>query len=198
VQVLDETKRLKILDVAARLFATEPFHVVTLDKIAAEAKIGKGTVYVYFKSKDDLFVSLILEATESLLDEIKGESSTQSSPLNAWAEIKRIVDVLFEFWHRHPYLCSLMRDGVDLKDPRMEEKRAEISNLCTQVIRRGVRSGELKDPHPELTGQYILALVRLSMLHSTPGVSDRVLRNHILRILGNGLFAAHTPGEGKS
>ena len=53
----DEQKRQLIIDTAARFFATQPFHKVRLDDVAAAAQVGKGTLYIYFKSKEDLYVS---------------------------------------------------------------------------------------------------------------------------------------------
>ena len=57
----NDKKRRKITDTAARLFATRPFHKVRLDDVAAAAHVGKGTLYVYFKSKDDLYRSLVFD-----------------------------------------------------------------------------------------------------------------------------------------
>jgi AcrR family transcriptional regulator len=54
VQRPDDRKRREIMRVAARMFARRPFHEVRLDEIAAATRLGKGTLYVYFASKDDL------------------------------------------------------------------------------------------------------------------------------------------------
>jgi AcrR family transcriptional regulator len=51
MQRLKEAKREAILETAAKLFAQRPFHEVRLEDVASAAHIGKGTVYIYFKSK---------------------------------------------------------------------------------------------------------------------------------------------------
>src|SRR5436189_5663814 len=65
-----EVKRRKISDTAARLFATKPFHKVRLDDVAAAAQVGKGTLYIYFKSKEDLYVSLVSEGFTNLVEQL--------------------------------------------------------------------------------------------------------------------------------
>lgn len=48
-------KREQIMRAAAMLFADRRYHELTLDMVAKKAKVGKGTLYLYFKGKDDLF-----------------------------------------------------------------------------------------------------------------------------------------------
>src|SRR3954451_9617083 len=67
----DEKKRALITATAAKLFASRPFHKVRLDDIAAEAKIGKGTLYIYFDSKEDLYFSLIYQGFAGLVDRLR-------------------------------------------------------------------------------------------------------------------------------
>src|SRR5262245_18615534 len=46
----------KMLNAAARLFGTQRFHEVRMEDIAAEAAVGKGTIYRYFSDKDELYL----------------------------------------------------------------------------------------------------------------------------------------------
>src|SRR5262245_20215588 len=101
----DEQKRLEIMAVAARLFATRPFHEVRLDDVAALAKIGKGTVYVYFDSKEDLFLSLVRDGFSRLVDGLGDE--LDDSSLGAWERLERIVDGFVGFATRFPHLFQL-------------------------------------------------------------------------------------------
>jgi AcrR family transcriptional regulator len=181
----DESKRRQILDTAARRFAATPFHEVKLDDIAAAAKLGKGTLYIYFKSKEDLYVSMVLDGIDGLLAELQGGSEQPGS--GAWSEVENIVGALLGFGRRYPHLYTLMRAGVDIRDARLDSKRAEVAALCERVIRRGVRAGEIADPHPALTAQYLLSFVRVALLYAPSGMSEAALRKHILRVLGRGI-----------
>jgi|JI10StandDraft_1071094.scaffolds.fasta_scaffold136559_2 AcrR family transcriptional regulator len=182
----DEGKRRLILQVAAGHFATKPFHEVKLDHIAAEAKLGKGTIYIYFKSKEALYIALILDGVENLLRELQPKAA-ETAEGGAWDQIEGMVDALLAFGRGFPHLYALVRSGAEMADPRLEEKRAEIATLCARVIRRGVRSGELSDSHPELTAQYLLSFVRVALLYAPASLSVAALRKHILRVLGRGI-----------
>ncbi len=54
-----EARREAILNAAARVFSRKSYHEATLDEIAAEAELAKGTLYNYYKDKQDIFFSLI-------------------------------------------------------------------------------------------------------------------------------------------
>ena len=59
-------KELAILEAASRVFAQRPFHEVLIDDIAADAGIGKGTIYRYFETKDDLYFNAVLHVLDTL------------------------------------------------------------------------------------------------------------------------------------
>jgi len=58
--------RRRIIAVAVELFAAEGFDAVTVDRIAAAAGVGKGTVYNYFAAKDDIVVAFMATEEESV------------------------------------------------------------------------------------------------------------------------------------
>lgn len=182
---MEKSKRRQILDTAARLFASKRFDEVKLDEIASESRLGKGTIYLYFKSKEELYAALIIDGLETLLAEV--EEGSGGAGRGAWGEIESIVDALLAFAGRHPHLFALMRAGGGVEDARRCELRAKIATVCERAIRRGVESGELADPHPELTAQYVLSFVRVALLHGPTGVEEETLRRHILYVLGAGI-----------
>jgi AcrR family transcriptional regulator len=181
-----DTKRRQILDTAARLFAAKRFHEVKLDAIAAKARLGKGTIYLYFKSKEDLYAALIIDGLEMLLRAL-GVRAERRAGGSAWAEIEGIVDALLGFARRNPHLYTLLRSGGMIDDERLTELRAGLTKHCERALRRGVRSGEFADPHPALTAQYLLSFVRVALLYAPKGIKDTTLRGHILRVLGDGI-----------
>src|SRR5262245_15195985 len=188
MQVPKEARRQEITRVAARLFATEPFHAVTLDRIAAEARIGKGTLYVYFDGKEDLYCSLIHEALSELCTTLRAELADLEG--GSWAGLELVVERLADFARRFPHLFELLRAAAQPDDPRLLEKRRELAGLIERLLRAGVRAGELRDAHPELTAQYVLAFLRVAFLHRPAGMSTRAIGRHLVDVLGRGLRAA--------
>src|SRR5262245_16700691 len=59
-------KRERILDAAVRVFAQEGFYNAKVSQIAQEAGVADGTIYLYFKSKDDLLISLFEDRMERI------------------------------------------------------------------------------------------------------------------------------------
>ncbi len=183
----DEKKRAGIVHAALRLFATRPFHEVRLEDVAAAAKVGKGTVYIYFKSKDHLYGSLISEGFGQLVQRLRAQLENDAEP--AWDALEKVVREVVRFSSAHPHVYKLMRLGgpEDHTEAALAATRRELGKLVEGVIRRGVRRGEISDPHPELTAQFVPACVRASTLYGPRDVSEEVLVNHILRVLSQGL-----------
>src|SRR5204862_945310 len=64
-------KRARILDAAIKVFAERGFHSATVAEIARAAGVADGTIYLYFKGKDDLLLRLFDEKMTELLAEVK-------------------------------------------------------------------------------------------------------------------------------
>lgn len=64
-------RRQAIVDAAEQVFFRKGVQNATMDEIAAAAELSKGTLYLYFKSRDDLFVSVASRALEPLADEFE-------------------------------------------------------------------------------------------------------------------------------
>lgn len=192
----DERKRRLIATIAARMFAEHPFHKVRLDDIAAEAGVGKGTLYVYFDGKEDLYLSIICEGFVQLIDRLR-ETKADGSPRR---RLRRIIGELVAFGFQHPPLFELMR-RMGLPKGRSEaewdEKRRELVSLIEATIRQGVAAGEMRDAHPELTALCIPGLVRSVMLFGPKGLDERAVTHYIVRLLERGLACKVALAAGK-
>src|SRR5580658_9843378 len=71
MRLRDENKRKIIIETAVRLFSEQPFNKVRLDDVAEAAGVGKGTVYIYFKNKEELYYSLIYEGLAETVERIR-------------------------------------------------------------------------------------------------------------------------------
>lgn len=82
-------KRGRILDAAVRVVAEKGFFGATIAEIAREAGVADGTIYLYFRSKDDLLVSLVEDALARILAEARSRVAAAPSPLEALREFVR-------------------------------------------------------------------------------------------------------------
>lgn len=181
-------KRARIVEAAAELFARRPFHEVRLEEIAADARVGKGTLYVYFKSKEELFDALLVEGFDRLLTETRGIADQGT----AWEALTRVVRAMVEWAVRSPHFYQLIRSSTEQpaippRTPRLKERRRELGLLIQRILVRGVRSGEFADPDPALTAQFIPSCVRGALRFGPAHPDIDHVTSHILRIIGGGI-----------
>jgi AcrR family transcriptional regulator len=182
----DEKKRKLIAQTAARLFATRPFHKVKLDDVAAAAKVGKGTLYVYYSSKEELYFSLIYDGFAALVDGLS--ASLGGGELSPAEAMRRIVRELARFAFSHPHLFELVRSaGPVMTQGKFPAKRRELTDLIERTIRRGNEVGEFDDPHPELTALMVPGFVRSIMVFGPKGLDEEVVAGQIVRLIERGI-----------
>jgi AcrR family transcriptional regulator len=171
---------------AAKLFATKPYHSVRLEDVAAAANVGKGTIYIYFESKDDLYFSLIYEGFTALIDELERELENEREP--ALKALRRIVEALVSFTMQYPHLAEMMRSiGGGQGDGKWEKKRSELSHIIETTLRRGIRRGEIADPHPEITALCIPGLVRSVFLFGPKRLNEKKVTSYLVRLIEQGV-----------
>ncbi|MDB5293582.1 MAG: putative Transcriptional regulator, TetR family [Phycisphaerales bacterium] len=90
MQVPNEQKRRHITSAAARMFAARPFHKVRLDDIAAAAGVGKGTLYVYFDSKEDLYFTLTYEGFAQLVDRLNAQLDGEAEGIGSQPAVSAV------------------------------------------------------------------------------------------------------------
>lgn len=188
----DEHKRRLIIDTAARFFATHPFHKVRLDDIAAAAKLGKGTIYIYFESKEDLYFALLYDGFARALDELRAQLETEPDR-PAVESLRTIVSKLLGFAFQNPHFAELMRSAgmvVGHSEPAWRAKRKELQQLIEDTVRRGVARGEFVDTHPELTALCIQGMVRSLLLFGPEGMDEKTVSDHVVALLTRGIGAA--------
>lgn len=189
MQVPNERKRKLITDAAARLFATRAFHKVRLEDIAAEARVGKGTLYVYFQSKEDLYFALIYDGFAAMVERLTTLlAGDRHSPREA---LQAIVRELVSFAFRHPHYFELTRTVGKVRgrsESAWGRKRHELTDLIEQTLRRGVRLREFADPRPELTAMYVPGFVRALLAYGAGGLDENQVAGHIIRLLELGII----------
>lgn len=195
MQVPDEQKRINIMSAAAELFAEQAFHKVVLSDVAEKAGVGKGTLYIYFKNKEDLYLSVLLDGFSRLVSRLQDRVGVpENGPLDDLELVVREI-VVFAFRDRH--LFEIMRNvpmGVDTIREQWKTKRRELKNLILAILQRGLDSGIFRDTNPDLTARYIPGLVRAALLHGVDGLDEDSLSRHIFGFVRNAIIH---PSESK-
>ncbi len=145
--------RKEILLAAERAFATKGFFPTTMSEIAREAEFGTGTLYKYFKSKKDLYFTLIDEKTEEINRLVKMELSKKASALE---RIRRVLQLQFEFVDKNRdffriYISERSRFEWTVKDDlgrKIHEKMVAYIRLLARVMQEGIKEGTIKRGNP--------------------------------------------------
>jgi TetR/AcrR family transcriptional regulator, fatty acid metabolism regulator protein len=137
-------KRGRILDAAIKMFAERGFHTATVAEIARAAGVADGTIYLYFKSKEDLLLRLFDEKMTELLAEAKDELSREKS---APDKLRRFIQLHLLLVERNPDLASVLivelRQSAQFLKAADRAKLAAYVDLIAEVVRAGQESGEL-------------------------------------------------------
>jgi AcrR family transcriptional regulator len=147
-----------ILDATDRLLARYGYRKMTVEDIAVEAGIGKGTIYLHFSSKEEVVLShidRIVERLKERLKEIAGSDATAAERLR----LMLLTRVLFRFDSVQHYTQSLndllaaLRSGLLARRAQYFEAEAQI---FAEVLRAGRESGELHFDDERATAHALL------------------------------------------
>ena len=147
---LTEFNRNNILLAAKALFESKGFEQTTVDDIATEADCSKSTLYVYFKSKDEIYYSIVFSSMCLLKEKFEVASRIDSGFENTFYYI---CNMLTEFKNEYPiYFTSILSEiSVDEEDferlPVLHDIYTvgeEINSILLELIIKGVESGSLR------------------------------------------------------
>jgi AcrR family transcriptional regulator len=159
-----EVRRGEILQSARCVFAQKGFAEANVDDIAAKAGVAKGTLYLYFTSKEQIFMAALLEDARQL-DEMTRARMAQAP---CWqGKIRAYVHVRLEYLDSHLDFLRIflgeirgkMLRGAPMCSDFFQVTR-DSEGLLAQVIAAAVARGEVRDIDPELAGITIVDMTR--------------------------------------
>ena len=167
-----EQKKKELLESAMACFAEKGYQSATIDDIVAHSGMSKGAVYNYFKSKEDIYLTLLEEATKFSFarfhqsftpDMSASEKLHQLFTINASLpfqeeEKRKWVSVQLEFWinaSRNPELKEKMRERLSM-----------YRTFTQAIIQEGQETGEFrKDVNPAVLAESFWVLLDGAFLH---------------------------------
>jgi AcrR family transcriptional regulator len=100
-------RRQSILRAAREVFFENGFHRATVDSVAERAEVSKGTVYLYFESKETILAHLLLEGLDELIEDLEGAYAADE-PLSAEERLRRLGRAYLDFFDREPQYFRLL------------------------------------------------------------------------------------------
>src|SRR5262245_23528137 len=151
----------RILDAAARLFGTQWFHEVRMEDLAAEAGVSKGTLYRYFRDKDEMYLALLGRASQQLVQRLRQRVKQAH---DARGRLVALVDAVVSFFDGQPHLFDLIQRAEVLRPPGADfpwqPVRAEGIRLVNEAFREAKRRREFGVQDPELAALMLLGGMR--------------------------------------
>jgi AcrR family transcriptional regulator len=142
----------KILDAAARLFGTHRFHEVRMEDIAAAAGTGKGTLYRYFRDKEELYLALLTRLADQFLHRVE---AVAAGPGSARQRLEQLAAVVIDYFDGQPHLLDLiLRAEVRSEQGRAfpwQKTREELPKLVERLFRQGEERGEFRITDPAVS-----------------------------------------------
>ncbi len=158
--------REKILNAAKAQFANKGFHGTLMSDIAQSAGVGKGTIYRYFPSKEELFGSIINSQLESFENRIRVAANSGDSERDVLMDIAKIH---FEEYRASKEVIEiLVMEGLNkIGDIKQDFKKgiAKIEQIVSQVISKGIYNGVFRDVDPKRTAVIFLGLIWTVLKH---------------------------------
>ena len=201
-----EARPQELLDAALALFVEKGFAATRSEEVAARAGVSKGTLYLYYPSKEELFKAVVRQNMSALIaeglelaDAYEGSTSELLALLmHTWWE--RVGDTPAAGIHK--IVISEVRNFPELAQFYADEVIVPADRLFSSTIRRGIERGEFRDmPEHEVAHALMAPMIFLSLhkhsfgacpASSLPLDSGQLIRTHLELVL-RGLEVREAP-----
>jgi TetR/AcrR family fatty acid metabolism transcriptional regulator len=172
----------RILETAGRLFGARRFHEVRMEDIAAEAEVGKGTLYRYFRDKEELYLALLERAAQQMTARIQAAITPVRG---ARARLVALVDTIIRFFDEHPHLLDLIQRAEVMRGHNMpwQQARDETFKVTLGLFEEGRQQGEFQVADPERGGRFLLvglrSVLRFESPPRPPDLAERIIHRFL-------------------
>lgn len=165
-----ESKKQDILDAAVKVFARQGISNTKMIDIAIEAGIGKGTIYEYFRSKEEIikeafrcYMAKLDEAAANRIGETSNPVDKICNVIDGWMDI--VVSsydeskVIIDFW------AQCLRFDQVVKEFDLKELYNNYRTFLSEIIEQGISEGKIFTVDPNLLASVIIATLDGLFLH---------------------------------
>jgi len=182
-----EQRRNDILDAAEKVFFSKGIDTATMDEVAETAELSKGTLYLYFKSKEDLCMGINIRGLLILQDLFQQALRREQVGLE---KVRAIGEAYFRFFQQHAdYFNVMVRfegNKLDLSD---EESMAfqchlqgeAVLNCVAQAIRSGIEDGSIRKDLDPMKTAYLLWAQSTGVIQIVAVDGEHMQRTHNIK-----------------
>jgi AcrR family transcriptional regulator len=189
-----QQRRDEIIRAAEKVFFTKGFDNATMDDIAEQAELSKGTLYIYFRSKEDLHMAVAHEAVAMLRGAVAGIEKMKGNALEKLVSMGRAT---IEFSEKFPdHMKSIIYiEGFELQQVSFSasELRDVIYKespvgLVIKIIEQGVREKVIRDDIPPPIIAHTLWMQMISVMRFIHNESTMI---QMLELSPSALYESH-------
>ena len=202
----EKDKRPRILAAAQEVFAEQGFDAARMEEVARRARVGKGTLYNYYQSKEDLLIHAVIASMEEVRARIEAAVNPNlDEPIRSVEDVLRmlIVEVLPGLTRR-PYSLEEQAWGVIARDPEARQRLVEArrgfyrerERALERLIEAGARAGQFRSDVDPAEMSLLLQAVFEGLLRRArldePRVDPSRAFAAVLQLLRGGLYQGPT------
>ena len=180
--VLSEFRRNELLIAARAIFSKKGFHEATIDDVAEAADVAKGTVYLYYKSKRDLYLEALRFGIESLNRELEVKVSEAGTCLE---KLRVLTATKMSFFEENREFFNIYYSelgklpthpaGLDL----VKDLYFAQAKIFARLLKEGIRRREFRKMNVEKTAFAVADLTRDVTTQRVLGFSKTSMKNDI-------------------
>jgi len=195
-EIVSEFRCTEILDAARKVFAKKGFADATMDEIAAASGLAKGTLYLYFKSKRDVYLRTLQHGTAELLERV---TANMRGVTGVRAKLRANIATRLEYAEdNRDFIKIYLTEFINTTHPASMTKdfrdvQLKLARGLEQVLRDAVEHGEIQQLDVETIAFTIQDMIRSLTTRRVLGASkqDRaddidILCNFIWKGIGGG------------
>ena len=189
-----QQRKEEIIQAAEQVFFSKGFEQSTMDDVAERAELSKGTLYLYFISKEDLHMAVARKAIRLLRDHTQVASEGEGSALE---KLGRMGRACIEFSRTYPDRMKAIMTLEELEPMALSASTSDVQEMIykestvgtvIELVEQGVREKVIRSDIPALLVAHTLWMTVLSVIRFV------TMKHGLLEVLGlsqDQIFASH-------
>jgi len=169
-----------ILIAGSKLFAKYGFQKTTVNEIAREAGVAKGTMYKYFRSKEEIFSAIMRQENQRMMQILREGVETETTPIG---KIRAYVLVKALEFKKAIDSYSITKEVAYELQPLIEAERVKFAEeeirMLESILQEGVKTGCFRENSSSLTARLITAIAKYVDLELATELDDEEIRRTV-------------------
>lgn len=162
-----ESSKDRISDAALKLFTENGINSTTTKAIAKKARVAEGTIYIYFKSKDELAYSLFLEHMTRFREILEDSVNGTDNPFGA---VNELIGSFYNFAKKEPLKYEYIIIGHHTELKKMPPVKAKPKDVVVRTIKEGIKEGSFRKVDPNIAASYVIGMITRSIMFHKNGL----------------------------